>query len=96
MDRIPQMIVSGGQTGADRAALGFAIDHGIPHGGWCPKGRLAEDGPVARPIPIERDAKQQLSAAFCYNARWSWAHAAKTRVPLRAADDTTEAHRHQA
>jgi len=36
-------IVSSGQTDADRAALDFAIEHGIPHGGWCPKGRLAED-----------------------------------------------------
>lgn len=39
-------IISGGQTGADRAALDFAIDHGIPHGGWCPAGRAAEDGPI--------------------------------------------------
>ena len=39
-------IVSGGQTGADRAALDFAIEHNIPHGGWCPKGRKAEDGPI--------------------------------------------------
>lgn len=37
-------IVSGGQTGADRAALDFAIAHGIPHGGWCPLGRRVEDG----------------------------------------------------
>jgi predicted Rossmann fold nucleotide-binding protein DprA/Smf involved in DNA uptake len=37
-------IVSGGQTGADRAALDFAIENGIPHGGWCPKGRKASDG----------------------------------------------------
>jgi hypothetical protein len=37
-------IISGGQTGADRAALDFAIDNDIPHGGWVPKGRLAEDG----------------------------------------------------
>lgn len=37
-------IVSGGQTGADRAALDWAIERGIPHGGWCPKGRKAEDG----------------------------------------------------
>ena len=42
-----EKIVSGGQTGADRAALDFAIKHGIPHGGWVPKGRLAEDGPLA-------------------------------------------------
>lgn len=39
-------IVSGGQTGADRAALDVAIRHGFPHGGWCPKGRKAEDGPI--------------------------------------------------
>jgi hypothetical protein len=39
-------IVSGGQTGADRAALDWAIGHNVPHNGWCPKGRLAEDGPI--------------------------------------------------
>ena len=37
-------IISGGQTGADQAALDFAIEHGIPHGGWIPKGRKTEDG----------------------------------------------------
>lgn len=40
-------IVSGAQTGADRAALDFAIERGIPHGGWCPAGRRAEDGAIA-------------------------------------------------
>lgn len=39
-------IVSGGQTGADRAALDFAIEYGIDHGGWVPEGRLAEDGAI--------------------------------------------------
>ena len=39
-------IISGGQTGADRAALDVAINLEIPHGGWVPKGRLAEDGPI--------------------------------------------------
>jgi hypothetical protein len=39
-------IISGGQTGADRRGLDFAIEHGIPHAGWCPKGRLAEDGKI--------------------------------------------------
>lgn len=38
-------IVSGGQTGADRAALDFAAGHGIPWGGWCPKDGWAEDFP---------------------------------------------------
>ncbi|HMC27408.1 MAG TPA: putative molybdenum carrier protein [Verrucomicrobiae bacterium] len=36
--------ISGGQTGADRAAFDWAIANKIPHGGWCPRGRLAEDG----------------------------------------------------
>lgn len=39
-------IISGGQTGVDRAALDWAIAHGIPHGGYCPLGRLAEDGSI--------------------------------------------------
>lgn len=39
-------IVSGGQTGVDRAALDVAIAHGIAHGGWCPRGRRAEDGRI--------------------------------------------------
>ena len=37
-------IISGGQTGADQAALDVAIDLGIQHGGWIPKGRKTEDG----------------------------------------------------
>ena len=36
-------IVSGGQTGVDRAALDVARRLGIPYGGWCPRGGLAED-----------------------------------------------------
>ena len=39
-------IVSGGQTGADRGGLDAAIEMGISHGGWCPMGRLAEDGRI--------------------------------------------------
>jgi hypothetical protein len=41
-----EKILSGGQTGADRAGLEAAIFCDIPHGGWCPKGRKAEDGPI--------------------------------------------------
>jgi len=39
-------IVSGGQTGADRGGLDAAIEVGVDHGGWCPKGRRAEDGVI--------------------------------------------------
>ena len=39
-----EKIISGGQTGADRAALDIAIKLNIPHGGWIPKGRKTEDG----------------------------------------------------
>ncbi len=39
-------IISGGQTGADRAALDFALKCYIPPGGWIPKGRITEDGPL--------------------------------------------------
>ena len=39
-------IISGGQTGVDRAALDFAIRRGLKHGGWCPRGRLAEEGVI--------------------------------------------------
>jgi len=39
-------IVSGGQTGVDRAALDVAIELGFEQGGWCPRGRLSEDGPI--------------------------------------------------
>jgi len=39
-------IVSGGQTGADRGGLDAAIALGLDHGGWCPRGRRAEDGAI--------------------------------------------------
>jgi len=41
-----QKIISGGQTGADRAGIDAAIESGVRYGGWLPKGRAAEDGPV--------------------------------------------------
>jgi hypothetical protein len=45
-------IVSGGQTGADRAALDFALRFEIVCGGWCPTGRIAEDGPIDAKYPL--------------------------------------------
>jgi hypothetical protein len=46
-------IISGGQTGVDRAALDVALKHGIDCGGWCPAGRLAEDGQIPDRYPVK-------------------------------------------
>ncbi len=46
-------IISGGQTGVDRAALDVALELGIPCGGWCPAGRRAEDGTLDRKYPLQ-------------------------------------------
>jgi len=61
-----ERIISGGQTGADRAALDFAIEHGIPHGGWCPQGRLSEDR------PIETSYTLRETPAGYYGQRTEW------------------------
>ncbi len=46
-------IISGGQSGVDRAALDFALENGINCGGWCPIGRLAEDGIIPEKYPLK-------------------------------------------
>ena len=53
-------LVSGGQTGVDRAALDVALERGVPHGGWCPRGRLAEDGT----IPEHYKLRETRSSAY--------------------------------
>jgi hypothetical protein len=45
-------IISGGQSGADQAALDVAIEKGIPHGGWIPKGRLTDAVPMKEAINL--------------------------------------------
>ena len=60
-------IISGGQTGADRAGHDVALLHDFPHGGWWPKGRKAEDGPI--------DAKYEVtetpSANYLQRTEWN-------------------------
>jgi len=53
-------IISGGQTGADRAALDTAIRLGVDHGGWVPRGRRAEDGPV----PMKYSLQETTTANY--------------------------------
>ncbi len=45
-------IISGGQTGVDRGALDAALALGVECGGWCPAGRLAEDGTIPKRYPV--------------------------------------------
>ena len=62
-----QRLVSGGQAGVDRAALDVAIELGLPCGGWCPQGRLAEDGPIARHYPL----RETPSENYVQRTRWN-------------------------
>jgi hypothetical protein len=70
----PIRIVSGGQTGADRAALDVAAKLGLKRGGWCPRGRRAEDGPISDAYPLRE------APLFDY--------AVRTRLNVRDSDAT--------
>lgn len=59
---LPVKIVSGGQTGVDRAALDVALRLGLNCGGWVPRGRRAEDGPISAEYPM-REMKSSAYAA---------------------------------
>lgn len=67
-------VISGGQTGVDRAALDAALACGIEIGGWCPRGRRAEDGRIADHYPL-------------YETE-SGTYAERTRLNIRDADAT--------
>ncbi len=58
---VPTKILSGGQTGVDRAALDAAISLGIEHGGWCPSGRLAEDGTIPESYNLRQTKTRDYS-----------------------------------
>jgi hypothetical protein len=78
-------IVSDGQAGADRAALDWAISKGIAHGGWCPRGRKAEDGPLDEAYQLretESGSYPQRTGSTC---RTATAHLSSTKVISMAA-----------
>jgi hypothetical protein len=62
-------IVSGGQTGADRAALDWALAHRVPCGGWCPRGRRAEDGRLHPRYPLTETPSCDYSQRTDWNVR---------------------------
>lgn len=67
MPRFSVRIVSGGQTGVDRAALDVALGLGLPCGGWCPRGRRAEDGVIPERYPL----RETPSAAYPQRTEWN-------------------------
>ena len=63
------MIVSGGQTGADRGALDAALALNVPIGGWVPKGRLAEDGRIPDVYPMQESDSPDYAVRTRLNVR---------------------------
>jgi Circularly permutated YpsA SLOG family len=66
-----QQIISGCQTGVDRAALDAALECGFPCGGWCPAGRKAEDGPIPARYPLVELRSANYLARTAHNVRES-------------------------
>lgn len=62
-------IISGGQTGVDRAGLDVAMALRIPHGGWCPKGRKAEDGTIPAIYQLQETPKPDYKQRTEWNVR---------------------------
>lgn len=65
----PERIISGGQTGADRAALDAALACGLPIGGWCPRGRRAEDGQIPARYPLVETPSRDYRQRTRWNVR---------------------------
>jgi hypothetical protein len=64
-----EKIISGGQTGVDRAALDVALELGLECGGWCPKGRRAEDGPIPARYPLKETDSDQYPPRTTMNVQ---------------------------
>lgn len=76
-------VVSGGQTGADRAALDVAASLGIDTGGWCPAGRRAEDGAIPDVYPLVETPSSAYEQRTEWNVRDSDATLIVTRGPIQ-------------
>lgn len=64
-----EKVISGGQSGVDRAALDVALELGIRCGGWCPNGRKAEDGFIAARYPMQETRLSDYSERTEWNVR---------------------------
>ena len=83
-------IISGGQTGADRAALDAALASGRTAGGWCPRGRLAEDGIIDERYPLTETVRCDHAQRTRFNVRDSDATLIVARRPLTGGTALTE------
>lgn len=79
-----EKLISGGQTGADIAALDVALHYNFPYGGWCPKGRLSLDGP----IPSKYQLTETPSASYPQRTEWNVRDSDGTVVFTFAKDPT--------
>lgn len=68
---VVERVVSGGQTGVDRAALDVAMTLGIACGGWCPRGRRAEDGLIPARYPLQETPGAAYPERTARNVRGS-------------------------
>ena len=75
-------IVSGGQSGVDRAALDAALELGLSCGGWCPRGRWAEDGALSPHYPLRETPGRDPAQRTEWNVRDSDATLILARGPL--------------
>ncbi len=78
------VIISGGQTGADRAALDWSIKHELPHGGWCPLGRQAMDGQIDEKYKLKETPTEEPLEKTEWNVRDSDATVIFTLGPKAA------------
>ena len=85
-----QKIISGGQTGTDRAALDTAIDFGIPIGGWCPKGRTSEDGTIPDQYKLTETKSKHPAERTKANVRDSDATLIIVQGPLTGGTELTQ------
>ena len=80
--RFKPTIVSGGQTGIDQTALDWAIEWDWPHGGFCPNGRIAEDGIIPEKYRLEEAMTSDYNARTLLNVIHSDATLILSALPL--------------
>lgn len=85
-----ERVVSGGQTGVDRAALDVALELNIPCGGWCPKGRRAEEGTIPDKYPLQESPTANYAERTALNVKESDGTLILSRGPLRGGTALTK------